>query len=231
MLGMLAAALMQAAATGPSVITNPGWAEKPTGRDLALSYPRAALAANIDGRASIRCEVSNAGGLIKCRVTTEYPTGQGFGDAALAMSAKFKMKPRTRDGAAVAGGVVDIPITFALPQSSATSDPAQPLLTMQAITVTAKLPLVTPANDHTFHYYPDRALAERVQGKVMLRCTIAATGILGDCGIESEEPKDYDFGSTAVQLASKVKTAPHLTDGVPTAFGPVRVPFYFIIPR
>lgn len=121
MLGVLAAMLMQAATPAaapprPSVITNPDWAQRPTAQDLANLYPKAAAAAHVEGRATIHCSVLETGELTACRVTGEDPPGQGFGDAALAMAPKFKMKPQTRDGVAVSGGQINIPIRFGLPK-------------------------------------------------------------------------------------------------------------------
>lgn len=124
MLGILAALLMQgaaptpaAAASRPSVITNPDWAHKPTGDDISQFYPKAAWAANVEGRATIHCIVMATGDLADCRVLSEEPVGAGFGDAALALGPRFKMKPQTRDGVPVSGGPINIPIRFALPKT------------------------------------------------------------------------------------------------------------------
>jgi TonB family protein len=124
MLSVLAALLMQAAAPGassappkPSVITQPDWLSKPTGADIAELYPKAAAAANIEGRATLRCHVAATGDLIDCAAVNEEPLGQGFGQAALAMAAKFKMRPMSKDGVPIAGGQVAIPIKFSLPKA------------------------------------------------------------------------------------------------------------------
>jgi TonB family protein len=125
MLSMLAAAavLFQASAPAPpapaprpSVITRPDWVRKPTGEDLADLYPKAAADKNLEGQATIRCQVSAAGDLENCRTIEESPPLEGFGDAALAMASKFKMKPMSKDGAPVGGALVNIPIRFRLPQ-------------------------------------------------------------------------------------------------------------------
>jgi periplasmic protein TonB len=47
-------------------------------------------------------------------VAGETPEDHGFGEAALKMSRLLRMKPMTRDGVAVSGGVIHIPIRFAL---------------------------------------------------------------------------------------------------------------------
>ena len=59
--------------------------------------------------------VARDGLLIHCKVLAEDPRGAGFGEAALKLSERFKMKPMSRDGQPVAGGVVRIPIKFRIP--------------------------------------------------------------------------------------------------------------------
>ncbi|MET0273358.1 MAG: energy transducer TonB [Phenylobacterium sp.] len=99
-----------------SVITSPDWVTRPSGEDIAELYPKAAMAKNLEGRATIGCKVLVTGQLVGCTVVEEAPADAGFGAAALAMSAKFKMKPQTKDGQPVEGGTVRIPIRFTLPK-------------------------------------------------------------------------------------------------------------------
>jgi TonB family protein len=91
------------------------WLAKPNGDDVALNYPKGALAKRLNGNATITCLVNAGGLLIDCSVVSEEPAGEGFGAAAVSMAAKFKMRPLTRDGAPVEGGTVRIPLRFQLP--------------------------------------------------------------------------------------------------------------------
>jgi TonB family protein len=131
--GALAAVLMQAAAPvapppldpsiRPSVITSPDWLRRPSGEDFARLYPLRAMREEVEGRVTLACSVSERGTLTECSVTAEDPVGYEFGAAALTMSKLFLMRPQTKDGQAVAGGTVRIPLRFVLPKGPATPVP------------------------------------------------------------------------------------------------------------
>jgi len=82
--------------------------------EFTRHYPPAALAAGIEGSAIVECQVADDGRLHACSVLEETPPGPGFGEAALRLTAYFRMASHTRDGAATAGGRVRVPIRFTL---------------------------------------------------------------------------------------------------------------------
>ncbi|HEX7886545.1 MAG TPA: energy transducer TonB, partial [Phenylobacterium sp.] len=100
----------------PSVITNPDWLRRPTGDDINRYYPDRASRMEVEGRATLSCQVNARGTLESCSIVSEDPGDMGFGDAAMKMSKLFKMRPQTRDGQPVDGGTVRIPIRFSLPK-------------------------------------------------------------------------------------------------------------------
>jgi protein TonB len=56
--------------------------------------------------------VNDNGTVGNCTVVSETPAGYSFGQSALSLSPKFKMKPQTKDGAPVGGAKVDVPVQF-----------------------------------------------------------------------------------------------------------------------
>lgn len=99
---------------GPRVIRNPSWLVRPSPDQLNRYYPAGPLDEGLSGQAELDCQVTAAGALTACRVLNESPRGRGFGDAALKLSRIFRMSPRTEDGQPVEGGVIRIPIRFAV---------------------------------------------------------------------------------------------------------------------
>ena len=65
------------------------------------------------GRVTLQCLIKSDGGLEKCEVASEFPTGQGLGDAALKMASDLKLMGAD-DGAVMAGKSVNIPFQIKL---------------------------------------------------------------------------------------------------------------------
>lgn len=110
----VASAPVERSASAPSagaLITRPRWIERPAANDFARYYPPAALNAGVDARVVLDCIVGSDG-RVNCVVTSENPTGWGFGEASLRLSGSFRMAPQLEDGTATDGGRVRVPISW-----------------------------------------------------------------------------------------------------------------------
>lgn len=96
------------------IIRDPTWVRLPGANEFARFYPDDEMRREIQGKATISCQVTAKGSVTACRVVSQTPEKSGFGAAALKLSRYFQMSPRTVDGRPVEGGQVSIPITFRL---------------------------------------------------------------------------------------------------------------------
>jgi TonB family protein len=93
--------------------TDPKWRIQPNADDIGRVYPAAALKAKVKGRVMMSCETDDEGYLAQCVIKEETPSGYGFGNAALEISAYMRMTPATNYGVPTQGEV-DVPINFDL---------------------------------------------------------------------------------------------------------------------
>lgn len=94
----------------------------PSDAQLLAAYPRKAVEGGVlTGRGVMRCAIVAGGGLTDCRVSSEEPAGQGFGEATLSLREHFAVSTWTDEGLPTIGGSVLVPVRFVL-----RSAPAQP---------------------------------------------------------------------------------------------------------
>jgi TonB family protein len=96
-------------------ITKPVWTAMPALEDFQATFPKTANGVN-SVRVVLACTVTNAGALGGCTVDSEDPPGQGYGQGALALAAKFKVGPWSQDGQPTVGARLKLPIRYALTQ-------------------------------------------------------------------------------------------------------------------
>lgn len=96
-----------------SLITRPRWLEQPDGGTFARFIPQRALETGQTGRVGLDCAVNGSGRLENCRVSSETPTGWGFGAAALRVPPYFRMATTDLDGQPTPGRRVRFAVTFA----------------------------------------------------------------------------------------------------------------------
>lgn len=190
------------------LITDPDWAKKPNGNDVAGFYPETAQIKHQGGGAVIVCRVLKNGGLEDCTVIIESPEGFDFGNAARRMALrKFKMKPLTVAGKPFSGGVVVIPIFFlppglqGAPRIDYMAGDASVLMTPEPEGSKSTIPCPTQTNAsqrcaaHLF-YWDDRPnmtdvekildQAGSLSGVSQINCKGGPAGALTDCKLLGE---------------------------------------------
>jgi TonB family protein len=110
---------------GPAAgfVKAPAWAALPAVADFQATVPKTENGIN-NARVVLGCTVAAGGSLDGCAVESEEPAGQGFGQGALALAAKFKVAPLGLDGVPAWGARIRLPIRYAL--TPAPSPPPKP---------------------------------------------------------------------------------------------------------
>lgn len=91
------------------------WEKRPNADEMTRAYPDRALRESVGGWAILGCSIKADGWLENCRVYDEWPHGYGFKEAAISLVGRFKMGDHLKDGRSVAGGRIEVPVTFKLP--------------------------------------------------------------------------------------------------------------------
>jgi TonB family protein len=188
------------------------WLTAPSADERNETYPKAAFEAGAAGETALRCKVKADGGLEACVVANETPTGMGFGEAALALAGRFRLKPD------------------AVPRPA--PGETQPEVTVPIRWSTLDQPdwASMPTGDQLAALFPDTAHAERASGHATMRCEVKADGTLTSCVIVSETPKGMGFGTATLRAASYFRAHPEMTDGRPIAGHTVTIPIAWRLP-
>jgi TonB family protein len=191
--------------------------------DILAYYPPAAKAAGVGGSATVECGGrTEHGGIVDCKLVSESPHGQGFADAALAMTAKAVENPKL-DLAPDDRGPMKITFTFtAAPPGIHPDVLRQGWMDMRPVWTQPR----TVADDN----YPRAALRSGARGHVTLTCKVGDTGRFSECLVIEETPQNLGFGQAALKLASRVRMGPITADGIWTAGASIIFPLNFVPP-
>ena len=98
---------------GSATVTQAAWASQPDIEDYKATFPKSENGVN-HVRVVLVCTVAAEGELTGCAVASEDPAGQGYGAAALALAAKFRLEPWGPDGRPMVGAHINLPIRYEL---------------------------------------------------------------------------------------------------------------------
>jgi TonB family protein len=87
-----------------------------------------------------------------------------------------------------------------------------------------------PSAEEMAAVYPDKARHDGVEGLAVLRCTAKASGIIGDCVVESENPPQHGFGEAALKLSVLIRANPPCRGAPETRPHGARIPIRFKMP-
>jgi TonB family protein len=198
------------AQTNPAEVGHPSATSGASSDDATAYYPARALASSISGSADLRCDLTVKIRPINCRVVSESPKDQGFGEAALKVVESFPDNlaitldhPRPSDLLSVrflAGPVAIYPT------------PGQPLHWITNPDYAER-----PDSSYLIRKYPK--LANGLFGNVTIKCTVTVGGRMDPCQVLEEHPQGKGFGSAALDFASQFRMKPKLVDGAPVGDG------------
>lgn len=204
-----AAAISVAAAAHSAPITPP--------EALAL-YPKAAHDAGIDGRANLTCGLDEHLRHLSCRVNSEDPPNQGFGQAAQALAA---MTPPNPDVTALPTTNFYVHYLFCTDPDFINPNPLEP----EHLRVGATLDR-QPKTDQITAAMSAEARAANLSGRVLLNCTVEADGAVDQCHGLMERPGGVGLSDAAVSLAPLYHASPATIDGKP-APTPIQIQVLF----
>lgn len=92
-------------------ISDVQWVREPSSRDFARYFPRRALDEGQSGNVTLDC-VIGGNGRLNCSVSSESPSGYGFGDAAISIAGQTRVRNQLRDGGPAAGRHLRLPLSF-----------------------------------------------------------------------------------------------------------------------
>jgi TonB family protein len=199
--------------------TDPDWLKKPSFDDMVYAWPRAALASGTDGRVTLDCTVNKQGFLQDCSPEDEAPTGEGFGEAALALIPTMLFKPATRNGQPVEAEVT-IPINFHAPHAD----------TLPNIFVLPRPTWAKTPDTAAVLAQLDKKVGDKfADGKIVMMCTVnKPTGKLRRCKVVNSSQGMDQFANVSKALADDFQAdSRQLQEWPDNANARVFVPFSF----
>ena len=189
----------------------PIWTQAPGFEAFAAAYP--ADGGGIEGYAVAHCKLEATGVLAHCVTAREIPVGHGFGKAAVALAAQFRISPKTIAGAPKGAPLeVDVPVRF--PAAAEAKDRV----------VRSPIWLAGADPQTLIRQFPQNVPVKKASPGAVVRCQVGADGGLTACETELTSPDGIDFDEAAVRLASHLRMNLWSADARPVQGGIVHLP-------
>ncbi|CAN7349269.1 TonB family protein [Caulobacter sp. LjRoot300] len=211
-LAAFATAALNGVAAADDGKVHPQLLRRVTAAEKAAAYPKTAFDRKISGEATLDCTADDAGREVDCRVIDEKPAGLGFGEAALALSAKERVKTTDGQGGSIVGKRFETDFSFLAPGDS---NPDW---------------LRKPSAQDLAAAFPTKALRDGAAGKATIKCNVTIEGFLERCAVLFESPADFGFGAAALQLSPQFRMSPKIRGGKPVPGGDVTIPINWEAP-
>jgi TonB family protein len=195
-----------------TLMTDPVWVQAPDFDAFSRAYP--AEGGGLEGWAVAHCKVDQAGVLSRCVVAKEEPVRHGFGAAAVALAAQFRISPQAMAEAPHGAPVeVDVPVRFPATADAKNHTVYSPLWSEPFDPVTAA------------RYYPPEAQAKGVrEGEAVVSCHVVAGGALSGCEVERARPDGMGFDDAALKVAQTMRMTLWSGEASPVVGGVVHLP-------
>jgi hypothetical protein len=192
--------------TSKAQIFHPAWDATPTHEDMARAWS-ALPPDSPPGRVIFTCDFEKDGRLVNCVAASSIPADKRYETAARPLLEKFHITalptpdPRHYRTA--------VPLGLHPPDPPA-ADPKKVRMISNARWVH------TPTAQQREQAYPAKAAAAGVdQGRAGLECQINIAGMLTNCEVVGEDPKDLGFGEGALSVSRFMGITPWTNDGQP----------------
>ena len=174
--------------------------------EIAAAYPKVARDQKISGDVKLDCAADAQGAVRDCKVAEETPGGMGFGEAALGLAARERIKPKDRNDKPVGERRFEVGYSFLAP-GDANPDWMK-----------------KPTAGDLAGVFPVAAAKKGVDGKATIQCQLDVAGFLQKCQVVSEAPADLGFGQAALQLAPQFRMKPKIRGGKAVPADEVTIP-------
>jgi len=207
----LAATAISEAAVAAEKADDKDWAyqitsQEVTPADIAATYPKAAFDRKITGGATLDCTADQAGREVDCHILYEDPPGMGFGEAAMQLVTKERVRTKDAKGVSIIGRRFRTSFTYLAPGD------ANPEWVRK------------PTASDLAGAFPKFKNGRGVDGRAVITCEIDETGFMQRCTVTSEEPAGLGFGAAALQLAPQFRMTPMIRGGKPVPGGRISLP-------